>query len=82
VSSDDGTHWKAQEGVLIGNHGDVVINGIARVFYFGGQYGRNANIDWRSSRPLSPAHPPARRRGRPGRGGRGGAPSTSSNSSH
>ena len=25
-SSDDCTHWKAQEGVLIGNHGDVVIN--------------------------------------------------------
>jgi hypothetical protein len=33
--------------VLIGNHGDVVINGDrAWWFYFGGQYGRNANINW------------------------------------
>jgi len=33
--------------VLIGNHGDVVINGSrAWWFYFGGEHGRNANINW------------------------------------
>ncbi len=46
-SSDDATHWTAQDTVLIGNHGDVVINGDrAWWFYFGGQYGRNPDIKW------------------------------------
>ena len=46
-SSDDATHWKPQEGVLIGNHGDVVINGDrAWWFYFGGERGRTSNINW------------------------------------
>ena len=79
-SSDDCTHWKAQDGVLIGNHGDVVINGDrAWWFYFGGQYGRNANINWAvipaatqpgdtPGTPTAPATETA-----PGRGGRGGA---------
>lgn len=45
--SDDLTHWTAQEGVLIGNHGDVVISGgRAWWFYFGGQTGRTQNIPW------------------------------------
>ncbi len=46
-SSDDCTHWKPQDGVLIGNHGDAVIHGDrAWWFYFGGQRGRNPNINW------------------------------------
>jgi hypothetical protein len=46
-SSDDLTHWTPQQGVLIGNHGDVVISGgRAWWFYFGGQTGRGANIAW------------------------------------
>jgi hypothetical protein len=66
--------------VLIGNHGDVVINGDrAWWFYFGGQYGRNANINWAviptATQPgdtpgasTAPATATV-----PGRGGRGGA---------
>jgi hypothetical protein len=79
-SSDDCTHWKAQDGVLIGNHGDVVINGDrAWWFYFGGQYGRSANINWAS---IPTATQPGGTPGAltapatatvPGRGGRGGA---------
>jgi hypothetical protein len=61
--------------VLIGNHGDVVINGDrAWWFYFGGQYGRNANIDWSvipATQPGASAAPAAA--AAPARGGRGGA---------
>jgi hypothetical protein len=64
-SSDDATHWKAQDSVLIGNHGDVVINGDrAWWFYFGGQHGRNANINWAvipgATQPATPDPVPAR----------------------
>jgi hypothetical protein len=46
-TSDDLTHWTPQEGMLIGNHGDVVISGgRAWWFYFGGQTGRGQNIHW------------------------------------
>jgi hypothetical protein len=69
-SSDDCTHWKAQDGVLIGNHGDVVINGDrAWWFYFGGQNGRNANINWAVIPTTAQPAPAAG----PGRGGRGAA---------
>jgi hypothetical protein len=63
-SSDDATHWAAQDGVLIGNHGDVVVNGDrAWWFYFGGQRGRNATIDWAVLPAVSktPAPPSAER---------------------
>jgi len=79
-SSDDCTHWKAQDGVLIGNHGDVVINGDrAWWFYFGGQYGRNANINWAViPTAIQPGDTPGASTAPatatvPGRGGRGGA---------
>jgi hypothetical protein len=71
-SSDDCTHWKPQEGVLIGNHGDVVINGDrAWWFYFGGQNGRSANINWAVIPTAQPAEPAAA--AQPGRGARGGS---------
>jgi len=65
-SSDDCTHWKPQDGVLIGNHGDCVVSGDrAWWFYFGGQTGRNANINWAiapiTAQPadlIAPATPP------------------------
>ena len=77
-SSDDCTHWKAQDGVLIGNHGDVVINGDrAWWFYFGGERGRNAHINWAvipTTEAAAPAaSPDAATATVPGRGGRGGA---------
>jgi hypothetical protein len=60
-SSDDATHyWTPQDGALIGNHGDVVINGNrAWWFYFGGEHGRNANINWAVMRQgdATPAQP-------------------------
>lgn len=55
-SSDDCMHWKPQDGVLIGNHGDAVIHGDrAWWFYFGGQRGRNPNINWAVIQPAKPA---------------------------
>ena len=57
-SSDDCTHWKPQDGVLIGNHGDAVIHGDrAWWFYFGGQRGRNPHIDWAVIRPAEISTP-------------------------
>ena len=54
--SDDCTHWKPQDGVLFGNHGDVVVSGDrAWWFYFGGQTAAMPT----STGPSSPATQPA-----------------------
>jgi hypothetical protein len=56
-SSDDATHWTPQDGVLIGNHGDVVISGDrAWWFYFGGTNARSntAPPNWAVIAPTQP----------------------------
>ena len=69
-SSDDCESWTPQDSVLIGNHGDVVIDGDrAWWFYFGGQRGRNPNINWAidpATKPpgAQPTSRPANERGR------------------
>ena len=84
-SSDDCKTWKPQEGVLIGNHGDVVINGDrAWWFYFGGQNARGGGtIKWAinpASTLPAPTSAPATSTAPSGRrGGGGGGRSTAIN---
>ena len=41
-NSDDCTHWKPQQGVLPGNHGDVVVSGGRAYFFFFGPAQRSS----------------------------------------